>query len=835
LYRARNVVVVTCRDSDGKVAFLVLSTRGHAAWLYRHRIAVLVVSLLVVASGVMVGRGIPIRGDLGALLPPSEASVRDLARLNQRVRPFGTVQVVIEAPDPALRARAATQMRQAIAALPRGLVAMFSPDDGAQLRYGWQHRFLFASLDDLAAARDALQARVDHARLAANPLYIELDDDKAADDDGLAKLETRLDKLEHDAKTPPPRASEDGTIELFTIQTAFGASDDEQSAELVGMLEKQTKEIEEALPGVEIGLSGNVVRGHLEHRAVLAGMTRSILITVVLCALGLLYYYRSIRVVLAILWALAAGVTATFAIARGVVGHLDMMSAFLAAIVIGNGINAGLIFTARVLEELRDGRVPSAALERAISGAMRGTIAAAATAFIGYASLIVTDFRGFRNFGIIAAIGMAMTWLATFTVLPAALAVFAERGWLRARAEPAIGRVVARLFARRPRVNLAIGSAAVIASLALAIGFIARDPFTRDWRDLQSTTSAIEHTQEIDAKARAAQGTTNGLTASAFQIVFATPDAATAEKLVADLNARKALFREARSLADFLPSDQPVKLGVLAEIRRMIDSPDVSGALTPDELTRVRALRPPEDLRALTLAEVPEELAWPYIERDGTRGRLVLARGKSSYEPYDMRGRREFAASVRQLQLPAGTIGAGEALVIADIVDTMERDAPVMILVALLGSLLAVTFVLGWTRQAWVTIGCGLAGVIAMVAVCALVGLRVHFIDLVALPLTIGIGIEYAANLAARDAVERTIDPGHLLRTTGSAVVLCSYTTAVGYATLLLSANGGVKAFGLAALIGEITCLAMALAIAPAALALLRERRRTAIQLRSAR
>ena len=99
-----------------------------------------------------------------------------------------------------------------------------------------------------------------------------------------------------------------------------------------------------------------------------------------------------------------------------------------------------------------------------------------------------------------------------------------------------------------------------------------------------------------------------------------------------------------------------------------------------------------------------------------------------------------------------------------------------------------------------------------------------HFLDLIALPITIGIGIEYAVNLAARDREEGDRGPRHLLATTGGTVLLCSYTTSVGYGTLMLSANGGIHAFGKAALLGEVSCILMALVIAPAWLALLRAR-----------
>ena len=68
---------------------------------------------------------------------------------------------------------------------------------------------------------------------------------------------------------------------------------------------------------------------------------------------------------------------------------------------------------------------------------------------------------------------------------------------------------------------------------------------------------------------------------------------------------------------------------------------------------------------------------------------------------------------------------------------------------------------------------------------------------------------------------ERQEGPGRgraAIATTGSAVALCSYTTIVGYGSLMLSQNLGIRSFGLAAMIGEIACLAVALFLAPALL-----------------
>jgi predicted RND superfamily exporter protein len=106
-----------------------------------------------------------------------------------------------------------------------------------------------------------------------------------------------------------------------------------------------------------------------------------------------------------------------------------------------------------------------------------------------------------------------------------------------------------------------------------------------------------------------------------------------------------------------------------------------------------------------------------------------------------------------------------------------------------------------------------------MLSIVCLLGIKVNFLDFVALPITIGIGVDYAVNIAARAKQLATPNGGHrAVIATGPVVILCSYTTIVGYASLLFSLNRGLHTFGLCAMLGELTCLATAIVVTPALL-----------------
>ncbi|MCW5802147.1 MAG: MMPL family transporter, partial [Deltaproteobacteria bacterium] len=383
--------------------------------LDRHRIAVVVASVVVALGCAWIGSHIRLASDLTNLLPAATRSVRDLEAVGARARAFGTLKIAIASDDPVQRGRVANALADRIAGFGPQLVAQVARDDGPQLRYGWRNRFLFADLADLRAAHDALRQRIGRA----NPLFVELDEDEdeAAAPDRLDGVLEKLAAAERAAAHPPPWVSANGHLQQITVQAPFTASDTVSGRALVARIDEAVAEALRDAPAVTVELAGNIAFNLHERDSMLDGMAASAAITVVLCAIALLLYYRSARLVAAMLWALATGVAATFAMALLVVGHLNVITAFLFAIIVGNGLNAGMILVARYLEELRAGADPHGAVAAAMVGALRGTFVASATAAIAYASLIVTDFRGFREFGLIAGIGMALTWLATFTVL----------------------------------------------------------------------------------------------------------------------------------------------------------------------------------------------------------------------------------------------------------------------------------------------------------------------------------------------------------------------------------------------------------------------------------
>jgi uncharacterized protein len=807
----------------------------------RGNTVLVVAAVVAIASAALTSR-LSVKSDLSYLLPESTPSVRQLRALEKRARIAATFMLGVESTDVAARARAGEALLRRIQALDATALGIggVTSDDGLFRRYTWDNRFLFADLADLTAARDALRDRM----MKANPLYVALDDPadppagdpKGAAGDRLDNLRKKLDEARDKASHPKALVSADGRLQLIVVRATFNGGDLDSGARLAGALQQQidaTVAETFAATGsrVTVGMTGDVIRGLAEQHGLVAGMTIATLLTLGAVLAAMLLYFRSLAGVLALGWSLTVGALAAFAFTELTIGHLNIASAFLSSIVIGNGINFGIIYLGRYFEERRAGQPVDRSLEIARSGTMRATAAAALAAGAAYLSLAATPLRGFRDFGIIGGMGMACCWISAYTVLPAGLALVERRGWLGVRPEPAAIGWFERTLPTRTGPVLGVAAILFVASALGAWRYLTHHPLETNLRNMASTNAELDRGVALMDKFDRAFG--HGISGGFALAVKSRDEVA---PLVRKLRAadegkpeRQRLFSRVTTLDDRLPADQPEKLELLAELRRLIDRqlrhPD---ALSDAERKTLQESRPPDGLRALGDADVPLELAWPYVERDGTRGRIILANSGLGIDSWDTRDLRRFAAAVRGLGLGPDVLVGGSAFVFTDMLNAMERDGPRATAIAALAAIVVVAALLGPSLAASATLFCGAFGTLALIALAGLFGLKVNFLDFVALPITIGIGIDYSVNIISRARTEPDTPQGRgESARTASAVALASYTTVVGYGSLWFSSNKGIRSFGFAAMLGEVTCLSAALLIAPALARMIGTRRPT--------
>ena len=791
----------------------------YVAWLRRRARAIYAASAVVLALSIyLIAFHLPLHADFAALLPPDAPAVRDLRRLEARVQDKDTALVLIEAADPTARAAAAAMLATRLRALPPDLVTRVEDDDAVTRAFIRDHQHLFVPLADLTAARDALGKRIDRAKLEANPLYVDLDDDAAED---AAAIEARLKELRERRQEAAARldrssnVSADGTVQLLVVRTGFEKTDVARGKQLLAVTRAARAEVLRAHPGVTIGMTGGVVTTVAEHTALLDGIVLSSIVTAILVGVVLVLYFRSATLLGVLTVTLLVTTLASFGIAALSVGHLNAATAFLGAIIAGNGVNYGILLIARYLEERRRGEVEPA-LAAAIHGTLRPTLVASLGAAIAYGSLAATSFRGFADFAAIGAVGMLVCWVGSYTLLPALVLRHAAHPRLPA-GPPVIGGILARLLGFRHPARV-IAATAVVAGLAgwITYRYIAADPFEYDITNLRSESDdAIEARRWMK---RSDDTFGRGISGETYIAVDQPEDV---DRVIAalarvDLPGQPPTLGKVRSIRDVVPPDQDAKLAVLAELRTLLDD-DALEALDDEARAELRSLRPPDDLRAITPEALPPEVSAKLRERDGRIGLLLAIRPSLALDEWDGRDLIRFAEAVRRLDLGDGrtVTTSGASVVFADIIDAIEHDGLKVTIVAAAGLAAMVLLVVGWNRRAASVLVATGMGALSLVAACALLGLKVNFLDFIALPITLGLGIDYAINIAHRHHGE-DLDPLTTLRSSGSAVFVCSLTTIIGYGSLLVSQNLAIRGFGTASLIGEVTCLTAALIIVPA-------------------
>ena len=792
------------------------------------------------AASLWLASGLELRSDLRELLPDDVASVAQVKEMIRRVGGDGTVYLNLEALDgpqglPACE-RLAPVLAGELLALGKDVIRSVDSNIGPVQQWYEEHWPLFLSTEELARARDALRDQIKTRKAAANPLAVDLaDDDEAApgQEGKVAPPDPLLD-----ASRPLPR--EEVRAKFSEYLHGFMANPDRRSLLLVvrptgtslgmtstrALLDRVRGVIDAHQPELQrdhlrVGVAGSFALGLAEYESVVQDVFGTAVLVLALVLASILLFFRDLRSTVSLGVATLTAVAVTFAITRLAIGYLNMQTSFLGAIVLGNGINYGLIYLARVQQLRRQG----VGLEEAcVSGAhttARATLLASAATSVSFGVLIIAANRGFRHFGFIGGIGMLLCWVATFSLVPALLALF-ER--LRPVAAASGGsplsltRTLQRVFAA-PGAIVAVFAVLTLAAAALALRAL---PHALE-RDLDNLTNDRRGQVEL----RRDQDRANqSLPKSILGSVALLPSREEADEFCdAVLERAKVapydrLVQGCDTISLVLPRWQREKLAIVRDLVSQL-SDDVLARLPDDQRHRASAVRAElAAQRELTPADVPYALLDRFREVDGNVGRVAVVSASKHAQIGDGDNLQQFVAVARGVPVRGRTFDAtGENAILADLLTNIETEGPRTTLLSFLGVCVLVLVFFRDLRTSAEVMGALFVGVILMTGVLAAIGLRVNFFNFVAYPITFGIAVDYGANVAARVRGRPVLEA---LAEVGPSVALCSWTTIVGYGSLLTSLNRALRSFAWYAMIGELTCLVTALLLLPALLLLAR-------------
>ncbi|MFZ5897153.1 MAG: efflux RND transporter permease subunit [Myxococcota bacterium] len=783
------------------------------------------------------------RPDFAELLPDNKDSVIEMRRVSKRLAGASTLSLVAQIDDGAKRQALRTFVDTVVPKL-RAL----GPDWVGAVDYGVKdtqqffesQKLLYASLADLQRAHDRIVERYDWEVAKAQGTLLD-EDDEAPPPISAEIIERELAGKNRE----PTKASElppfpggyyeaaDGRYAAILIRTPVSGR-----AKVDELLRRVEQAVKEANPqsfdaSMRIGYTGDVITSQEEYDAIVNDLSEVGAGGVIGVLLSVFLFFLRVRTVLTMGGTLMIGLLWTFGITHYTIGFLNSSTGFLVSIIAGNGINYGIMYMARYVEARRDqGLPPTEAVYVAHRDSWLPTLASAGTAALAYGSLMVTNFRGFKHFGVIGGYAMLICWLTTYVFMPAIL-VASERvlpaykplapGQTPTRARGYYSVLFAKLAFAAPRTVSIIGVVIGVISIGMTLLYFQRDPMEYNMRNVRTDSEASESgARALSAKVDRVVGRMGqeGMAVMTDRVDQVPLLVAELEKRLQAAPANEKPFEKVVSIFSLLPSDQEQKIPLIEEMRDRIMRAQRRGIIPAADWAKIEPHLPKAELKPIGIADLPEQVARPFTERDGSRGRIVYIAPKVGQSVWNAKYLMRWADSFRSVKLPTGEVikGSGRAVIFADMIEAIGEDAPKAIVMSALGSILVILLAFRGDKLAFGVFFPWLLGITTLIGFILLKDIRLNFLNFVAIPITIGIGAEYAHNMVQRYRAEGPDKLEHVIVSTGGAVTLCSLTTTIGYLALLMSINRGIRSFGLSAAVGEITCLCAAVLWLPALL-----------------
>ncbi len=654
----------------------------------------------------------------------------------------------------------------------------------------------------------------------------------------------KKDSKKHDDFPTGYFANEPGTLMVVRIVSSAsgmgGTSGDVFLAEMKKRIDDM-KVAERFHPEMKVGFAGDIPNAVAEKESTLNEAAWASGLAFILILAGIVVFYRSPWSLIVIAWPVLMGVGCAYAFATFQYGFVNTPGAFLGAIILGNGINYPIVLLSRYREFCARGMDKPTARREAVLNAFRAELVGASVASIAYGSLTITQFRGFSQFGMIGFVGMLLVWAAIVPVVPA-LIVAIE--WIQEKLpaflrdpEPKISEdgtsgPVMRFIGRvtgKYRVAFIVVPLLFTAWAASYLPGYLRDPWEYNFSKLGSRSSKVSGAGEWSNKADAVfQGKQN---IAGTLIMADTPDQVPIlkQKILDNDRADRegALIEDIVTVQGFLPgtkAEQEAKLEVLSAMRDRL-TPRVLFEMPPDEKARLLEMKPPEELKVLEAKDLPALIRRRFEENDGKLGTLMYIKYKFGVSYSDGHVLLRMAKTTDNIRLQDGTLvqTASRATIFAEIVRSMERDGPLATGASFLAVMVVVIIATRSRVGTFTVLLSLLMGVVCLVGLAARSDIRLNFFNFIALPITFGIGCEYPFNIFDRTRLLKG-DVEMAVARSGAAVALCSYTTVIGYGSMLFSDNQALQSFGKLAMWGEVTTFTMALLFQPALLYVLLKR-----------
>jgi len=629
--------------------------------------------------------------------------------------------------------------------------------------------------------------------------------------------------------------------------------------------------------GVTAGLTGVPVLEYEEMATSQRDIGIATILSLSLTVILLLFAFRGLLNVIAAMVSLIVGICLSFGFATLAVGHLNILSMVFAIMLIGLGIEYGIQVVLRYQEELRNGTTGMAAIETGLATNVRSIIMAAATVALAFATFAFTDFKGIAELGIIAAGGVAICVIATFTVLPAMLILLERfRKPVKTYLQSPDSRREVQLSGRPLFQSLFSQPRAVIA-VTLLLSLLCVYPTLKTRFDYNLMNLQAKGLQSVEYAYKLMRSREN----SGYFAVVAAKDSQELKELTQKLESLPSVDHVV-SLTALVPDQQEAKLAELAALRKVMaevkpvpyrenlalmelprvfenfhdrvaklkQALDASGAPESKPVGAFLAtldgffakLEKEKDKNAVGMlrdfqggmfAELPDKLrmmkesleAAPVGEADvpaqlkerfvGKSGKLLLQVAPKK-EIFEREPLSEFVRQVKGV-VPNAT---GEPVMVYESLSVLRDSYLRAFAYAFIG--IAVILLINFRSIRFALIGSLplASGLLLMVGGMWLFGISFNSANIIVLPLILGVGIDSAIYIINRYRQGNETPAQVALSSAGIGVFLNALTILFSFGALMVAHHQGVFSIGAVMSLGMAASVAVFMAFLPALLSL---------------
>lgn len=790
---------------------------------------VLALAFLVTVASLFPLKRLEFRTSTTDLLPEQFESVRLWQRIGQKFGASGNLTAVVHSED---SARNLETIRFLAGHLENHPDVNFL-EYRSEAAFYQAHRLLYISLKDLQEVDRRVDAGFWIAKEKHNPLILDLLDEEEKESSFEA---TGFEDLERKyfSRLQDHLGTADGKTLVLRIYPHFDISDISRCRAFqkdVKTVVTQLRESEASAPGLamadgadtsgrtEILFTGDLMRniqneGRI-YSSIIDSGKRSLYLT---AGLLLLYFIRipfgtllaAIPMAMAVLWTLA--LTSTW------VGYLSLVSGPLSLLLVGIGLEAAVQLLARYREERRKNFSAAVAFETIIletGPAITTGVLVSAAAFL---TLMVTDFKGFAQFGLMAGIGLLCMLVAVLVVFPCILILAEPYGLL-----PALGTRIynfnlyrSRLY---PRWRWHLAAVGILTLLTVHRGVQLNfqfnfDKLTYPNRNFRADSLLLAAGEAITPPA-----------------VVLAANHEEAQELADTLRRRMALdtvtptIQSVTTMLDLLPADQEEKLAIISALKRKVTPGVVATAKEPLR-SNLEKLRESWNVRKLTPDDLPENYKQKFLGRDTLTGSFVFI-----FPSVDLRqgwNNIAFAEDVRDIRTGDGRIfqASGAPVVQADLLGLIIPDSRKALGLALATMFFLVLLDVKSLRGTAVLILPLLFSLLWTLGALKVFGIKLNWFNLVAFPALLAYGMINGVHFYHRYLEEGRGSLLFVLRRTAETTAVATMVGMAGFVGLAFSDHRGLASLGQTALIGLFMSLVAPLLIMPLIIGYLEEKRR---------